>query len=60
MATPQHTPALGVMKFTNLVAPPYLNYHILSLSVPCLGVEKTILKEKMHFQNIHVTCMVTP
>ena len=53
MATPQHTPALWVIyKFgsASISQLPYTQF-----SVPCLRVEKTILKEKMHFQYIQVT-----
>ena len=35
-----------------------LHNYILSLSVVCLGVEKKILKEIMHFH--YTTCMTTP
>ena len=48
------TPAPGVMKFTFLVDP----YYILGLSDLCLGVEKKIFKEIMHFH--YMTYMATP
>ena len=52
-------PAPGVMKFT-IFGRPFLGHHyyILGLSDLCLGVEKKIFKEIMHFY--YMTYMATP
>ena len=61
MAMPQHKkPCPGIMKFTILVDSSFCHLyfiHVLSLSDLCLGVEKKILEEIMHFHN--VTYMAT-
>ena len=46
------------MKFTILVDPSFVIINILSLSDLCLGVEKKIFKEIMHFH--YMTYMATP
>ena len=51
MATPQHkTPCPGVHEIYNF-GRPFLGHHydILSLSDQCLGVEKKVFKEIMHY-----------
>ena len=55
MATPNiRTPVLGVIKFSILVTLPWSSL----LYTLCLGVEKKIFKEIMHFHS--VTFMATP
>ena len=60
MATPQHkNPCPGGHEIYNFGGPFLGNhYYILSLSNLCLGVEKKIFKEIMHFH--YVTYMATP
>ena len=60
MATPQHkTPCPGVHEIYNF-GRPFLGHHyyILSLSDQCLGVEKKVFKEIMHFH--YMTSLTTP
>ena len=51
MTYPVYGHALGIMKFTILVDPTLVivHYFTLRLSDLCLGVEKKMFKEMMHF-----------
>ena len=61
MATPKHkNPCLRCHEIYSFGRPPFLGHHYYTLSLPesCLGVEKKIFKEIMHFR--YMTYMAKP